>query len=292
MFQSSASLQTVNTVAKSKSAAMLLQLPDCVQCNVLSRLSLTQMGYSACSCREIATASADKRSWPMLAAQQGAGESSRCSVKKVFLAQKSREMNRALSERSIFQRGSNACVRPSPITDPRRAEFIIFRFRTASFLYSRHLSRPVFSKIASALSRHSPGKKVFAYDAELVDNTFYNEFGWVQTNMVDARELAIDNGIDGSFEGIVNALVGGNVCPRARYHSSTALPSLVATRHLDISVSAIYEFCLTYLHLRGVDLSDCIEDDNQRTRERQNDAQRKKDRRRDGNSDRSRSRHR
>ena len=164
-------------------------------------------------------------------------------------------------------------VRGSPVSNPPRAEHIVFRLRDTAFLYSRHLSRPHLSKVALALARHGMDKRVFTFDEEEVKDALELEFSWVPNSAVDARRLATENGIFDDLAEITRAVVGGDHCCRARNVPSTTVPSLVALNHLDIEASLLYEFCIQFLHLRGAEISDSTEEDNRRARERQENRQ-------------------
>ena len=66
-----------------------------------------------------------------------------------------------------------------------------------------------------------------------------------------------------------------------------ALPSLVALEHLDVKASLLYEFCVRFLNLRGGEMRDAVEEQDQRQARREE--RRTENRARAENKSRSRS---
>ena len=123
---------------------------------------------------------------------------------------------------------------------------------------------------------------MFVSGAEDVIDFFEIEFGWTPPTVVDVKDVASEHDIAPTFMGLVEFLVGGEYCRRARRFSHVSMPSQSALQHLDLDASIIYEACVRLLNLLGSDMRDIL-----------NDARRREEKKSENRSaSRSRSRHR
>ena len=133
---------------------------------------------------------------------------------------------------------------------------------------------------------------VFLFRKEEAKGFLRDVLDWSPSNIVDASNLAEENGIHPSLSEMSRALGVGEHCRRGLYFSDSALPSPVALQHLDVSAAVIYEFCLEFLHLRGREMANAVEEEERRARDRERERARAKARNSGAACDRSRSRFR
>ena len=88
-----------------------------------------------------------------------------------------------------------------------------------------------------------PNIKVYVYKKDSAALCLRQHLGWSPKNMIDAKDVARQLGIETRVEDIVGALVGGPFCHRATNFCGAFTPSQTALRHVDIMGSLFFRFC-------------------------------------------------
>ena len=137
----------------------------------------------------------------------------------------------------------------------KTCEFISFRLRTSIFHFSPRLSASHRPGVVSALSELVGIKKVYVFSIEKATEHLRAQLDWIPSNLVDASDVAKQNGIRPSLSDMAVHLSGGAYCRRALRFPGNAIPSPSALKHMDIGASIIYEFCVEMLNSLGADMA-------------------------------------
>ena len=146
----------------------------------------------------------------------------------------------------------------------KTCEFISFRLRTTIFHFSPCLSASQRSSVVSALSELVKDKKVYVFSIEKASKHLLAQLDWAPSNLIDASEIAKQNGIRPSLSDMAVRLSGGAYCRRALRFPGNAIPSPSALKHIDVGASIIYEFCVEMLNSLGADFAAAADEYDQR----------------------------
>ena len=153
-------------------------------------------------------------------------------------------------------------------------DFLSFRLRDRIFHYSTHISRPHRSEIRAALELLGQ-KKVFCFKKERARLYLRDELQFWPQNLIDARDVAVRNGITPTMDEMTRILCGGPFCHRALHFTNVSIPSTVAITHIDVRASLIYEFCKEFLGLNGGEMADAVREEEARSERRRRDRDRR-----------------
>ena len=155
------------------------------------------------------------------------------------------------------------------MTGHKQCEFTVFRFRRRAYVFSRRHCGLSRGRVTAALSSHAREKVIFVFDKGFAVESLEAEFGFASNNLVDVRELATENNFPPKLAGMVTALVGGEMCTRAKNIPGNALPSMAAMQHLDVVASVIYKFGIQLKGLSDAEMEDLRDDTTRRERKRE-----------------------
>lgn len=133
-------------------------------------------------------------------------------------------------------------------------DFITIRVKRKTYHLSTFLSYSVLGDFMDVLARETADKTLFVYRGSPLLEFLYAKFRWSPTSVVDAADLAKQNGVRDTVNCIAEAITGGPFCWRACVFGDTSNPSPPALKHRDVNACLIYQFCIKFGKFAGEEM--------------------------------------